>query len=60
MKFGGWSKSEAGIADDVAKLEVRDKTWEVLIDHTLFDTEDIWVKHAVKDINDYRFALFEP
>lgn len=30
------------------------------MEHALFDATDIWVKHPVKDINDYRFALVEP
>ena len=27
LKYGGFSKQEAAIADDVTKLEVRDHSW---------------------------------
>jgi len=38
LKYGGFSKLEAGIVDDVAKLEVVDKSWKVMMEHAVFDS----------------------
>ena len=37
LKYGGWNKADAGIIDDVTKIEVKDTTWQVLMEHALFD-----------------------
>jgi len=37
LKYGAWSKFEAGIADDVQRLDVKEQTWQVLMDVAQFD-----------------------
>ena len=43
LRFGAWSKEEAGIVDDVAKLDTVDAfSWQVNIGQISLDGKSIW------------------
>ena len=32
LKYGGWNKREAGVADDLHTIDAKGTTWKVLMD----------------------------
>ena len=39
LKYGAWSKKEAGIADDVKKINTKYESWQVLLQAAQFDAK---------------------